>query len=368
MHERRPTRLGWETRPQGVIRAHQPLRGRTSWRALDGDGQTPILVDVVDRHGHVRRTHEGRYRPNLITDAGLDFMCAEGVVAGGTPAVRHRNVLVIGTGSVEPDPTDTTLAAEAQAGATAGTGGGVSESHAAGITRLSSVVSRRVTLNANRNLTEYGFRAASGDLMIKELFRDDLNDPISLSMFSGKIIEVRHELFWDLADAGIVAEVDIQEVDATNTVVSTTTYDLEIGWMRNSGGGSSQALLGMVQPGVIQVSTTSQVWAKTTSYSMPDPFQSGSLTTLPNSVAGAFDPVAETYSSGTFARIRRWTIPITQLVGTFYGFAVSHSSANQAGAPRNSAGIGFRFDDPATFSKVNDNTLTIAFELGVGRA
>lgn len=344
------------------------------WRALDGDGK-PTLVDVVDRHGNVRRQHEGAWRPNLITDAGLDDWGTEWGYSDN--AVRDsRDYLRVGTGSTEPAYSDTALDSEVQVSSTNG-----EESAQANTTIDSSLIalryvaSKRVTLNADRNLTEYGLSGGSAtDLFVRELFRDELGDPVTISLLNGKILEVNHELAIDLPRSGIAGEVDIEEYDAANVLQSTTTYDLELGWVPRTSTVET-GLLGLITPATAKAASNYVgYYALASGFSFPAAFSGTFGTsigfTLDSWSSGAM--TLSTYTPGSYTRSKTKVIPTTELNGIAYGFMIAFASSQSSGNMRSINGLAMRFDTsggrPGTFEKLATNTLKIGYTLTWARA
>ena len=369
MFEARPTPAHRRTRALPIIRARSSVAGRTSVRFLDGDGQ-PSLVDLVYGDGRVRRVHELPWRPNLLLNTGLDYLCA----TAGTNSVGDlmRERLAVGTGSTAPSASQIALAAEAQDASTSGTGA-VSVANVVGSNLVEAVgVSRRVTMTANRNLTEYGFRAASGDIRIRELFRDELGDPVTISMLSGKTIEVNHQLIYTLPLSGMLATFDIDELDAGDNLVSSTSYDVEAGFMRNTGLSLNLGARAWAEPGRTGGQTNGvTLYRVTSAVTFPYNFTGGSLTDLANAIQfGSRTLTPETYSAGTFKRVRTITIETDAGSGNgvYYGIAFGISASSSAGSPRLLSGFGIRFDDPTTFTKLATHTLTLGVEMAVARS
>lgn len=228
--------------PAGLLLPiHTGLRGRVRWQVLDERG-----VPEIPRNpsGFAIAPIEGVEQSNLITNAGLDDVAVRvpwycGLSTSVT-AASSRRTLAVGTGSVAPAFTDTALNAEAQAAADAGAFDDCDLTDeldaTANVYRRESVATRIITMTADRNLTEYGFRNGSGDLAIRELFRDELGDPATISLLNGKIIKVTHTLTSEVAApaAGTTATIDLEEYDATNTLVGTTPYSVLYGPAANS--------------------------------------------------------------------------------------------------------------------------------------
>jgi hypothetical protein len=327
------------------------VNGSYKWRVLDGDGVTPVLTDVIRRDGSVRRIHEGIVQPNLITNTGLDNLAAaQGYFLG-------RSALRIGTGSTEPAFTDTALANEVQTGTTAGT----SLTWTIGVVGHDLVVTlpyaRRITMNADRNLTEFGLATTTvAAVGVRELFRDEFGDPVTISLLNGKIIEVQHTLRIYAPRAGMLHTVTKRELDATNTVTSTTDYDVECGF----------ANTGPVQTGNTPVANvTAAIFGSIASQSFNANVRTSSFT-LPTTASAISSNNSFTnvgYTSGTFYRDFMYTFLTSEFNQVWYGcgFQVSTSGTDNRGDRV------VRFVDPATFTKLSTHTFAIRTRATWGR-
>jgi hypothetical protein len=330
------------------------------WKVYEPDGETPALVDVLDRHGDVaRRQHESAWQPNLITDVGLDDLVES------TYWSSWRSRLVVGTGSSEPAFTDSALDTEVEEGTTNGDNAETSRTVGSTIITRLNRVSKRVTLTANRNLTEYGFRRLSaGSLNIRELFRDELGDPVTISMLSGKILQVDHELTADLPRDGILDTLTIEERDATNTLISTTPYDVEIGFVSYTGYGTSGTTL---EPFIVADDGEDYyLKGRTVDFSLPTTVERpGSTTNGPYTFNQSLYTFS-TYVAGTRYRdITIDDIPVSSLNGIFHGFDWLNAkiSTYQFGD-----GVTIQLLDPTTFEKLSTHTLSLGFRHSWDRA
>src|SRR5690606_34207051 len=114
-------------------------------------------------------------------------------------AISFRRYLAVGTGSTAPDVTDDVLDNEVQrANSDGGFGIGANSAGLDDTLDLwwyESLVRRVVTMSDDRNLTEYGFSAAASvAINIRELLRDELGDPITVSLLTGKSLRVDHTI------------------------------------------------------------------------------------------------------------------------------------------------------------------------------
>ena len=346
--------------PSGLcLPIHGRVKGTLRWQVLDERGvpeipRTPSGIPV----GPV----EGVEQDNLITDAGLDGLASFSYDGTSTASNSWRRFLAVGTGSTAPDVTDTALASEVQAAASSGAFAAGSSSYELDadndVWRATVVVTRLVTMTADRNLTEFGFRPESiGNLHIRELLRDAGGNPITVSLLTGKTLRVDHTLTVELPapEAGIPATVDFEEYDAGNNLVGTTPYDLIYG--------------GHVRTNVWPTSGISDVfnvwnpngptlgvvaYTSDQAYTRFDATSPGNQLTRLN----GWQP----YTPGSFQRTFRYTIPTGSLNTTWHAirFQVDQSS--------NRGGLLIVFDNPPTYTKSDTDTVRIGWVSSWSRA
>ena len=341
MYEPRPPAPHRRRTVVPVVRAPTiAVRGFVSVRFLDGDGRTPILVDAIDRHGEIRRVHELAERPNLFTNGGMDAL-------HDTAQSLLRATLRVGTGTAPPAFGDTTLEAEAQNGTTVGTATGPGTTTTEEVWTNRNNLARRIVMTADRNLTEFGFGTPSV-LSVRNLFRDEFGDPVTVSLLTDKIIEVVHRLETDFPRYGLGSALDWQERDAANNVTSTTTVDINAGFAAHS----TQSM----EPILIRGSAfTVGVYGSGLAPSTAAPANAIHL-------GGAPGRVADPYVTGSY----QWetsggTLPVTTGNQTWFGgfMGVRNHSNN-----RWRGGLGYFFQDPVTddpvgFPKLSTHTLTL---------
>jgi hypothetical protein len=390
----------WQPRPVKPSRAvtRQPvivvppvgIRGETSLRVFNPDG-SPGLGEIRYPDGHVRRIHELAPRHNLILNGGLDDWCQLSSLFGLIPTVPSgylgdvglymRSFLRVGTGSVAPAVTDTALNSQVQASDnTFGTGLASSVTAVSPtLLRYSSTSSKRITLSADRNLTEYGFsRLVGSNPLVRELFRDELDTPISISILNGKIIQVDHTLNIDIPRSGQAATLNINSFDVGNNLIGTVAYDMEVGFFRNSVAALSNQpglVSQAVSPGLATGGSGSSpragvAYALAGTFSMPLDM-TGSDTSWQAGINSygytEHNFSVSAYTLGTFRRTRSFGWPDTYANGAIRGVAVGHYGQATSGIPQYPQGWVFKFIDPSSFTKLATNTLTVAFEHGLAR-
>ncbi len=165
-----PTRIRPREAPRPNRRA--TLDGWLSW-------------SLVDREGRERQRGE---QHNLFLNAGLDAIAS-------SPLTNQTwfTHCAVGTGSVEPDPTDTALGTEIARTSTLQSGG-ANETTEVGSGQYQMVRTWEFDFDeANGNLTEVAIaRAASSNVVVRELFRDSEGDPITVTKTSDYLLRVTY--------------------------------------------------------------------------------------------------------------------------------------------------------------------------------
>src|SRR5690606_39696105 len=202
-----------------------------------------FTVELIHaRTGLVKRRLHFR---NLITNAGLDAL------AGGTQISSLINYLAVGTGSSEPNYTDTILNAEIER---TNSNGGFDDSDAS--VGSGSLVEywRRIRTRvfaqnqANGNLAELGFFSSSqgGTMWNRQLFRDELGNPTAITKTNEDQLRVTYEYRiyppWD----DLVQEIEVNGV--TTEVVNRPQLVASSGNWGSFGGRSALNILGSVGP------------------------------------------------------------------------------------------------------------------------
>lgn len=348
--------------PSGL---HVPMRagfrGEVRWRVLDERG-----VPEIPRNpsGFAVAPIEGVRQPNVITDLGLDRMAVTNVMRPSVGNQLWRNYLLVGTGSTAPATTDVALAAYVQrsnAGGLASEASTFNLDTTNNVFAMQNMTSKALTLSAPQNLTEFGFSDVnSTDALIRELFRDEFGTPITISLLAGKIIDVQHTLFGEIAapTAGVAGTFDLEQYDATNTLVSTTPYSYTHGpRVATADTGPITFLFNLWSPASSSVGSLSQTVAGVsgaTAYA-----RVGGLSVVGGTNAytsGALDA----YIGSSLQRTWRATIPTQNAVGTWSGINFGFSNA----AP---VCWHVAFDSPATYVKPNTDTLAVNFTSTWGR-
>src|SRR5690606_7061397 len=171
--------------------------------------------------------------------------------------------------------------------------------------RATSLVTRIVTMTADRNIAEFGLSpAASAAIGIRELLRDSEGDPITVSLLNGKTLRVDHTLTVELPApvAGTPATINVNQYDAGNNFINSTPYDVvHGGYVRDSANEERLArLFGVWNPAPSHLHSGAQSC-----------FHDGSAVaysrTTSNSGSAASTPAQETYVSGSRQRIKRAT-------------------------------------------------------------
>lgn len=155
------------------VRMHAGMEGRIRW-------------GLIDRSG---REVRGGEQHNLLLDSFLDYIATSTHPVGFTGYNWTTNLIqesfdycAVGTGSAEPDVTDTALGSEV---ARTGTALGTTNARTSnGVYEVSDTYEFDFA-EANGNLTEWGMAPEStGGLHVRELFRDEVGDPVTVTKTS----------------------------------------------------------------------------------------------------------------------------------------------------------------------------------------
>lgn len=335
--------------PGILVKTHATLKGRFRWQVLDehGNPEQPVGPDGKPI------AYSGGWQDNLITNLGLNAIGTINLTQPHTTASTGngwRSYLAVGTGSSAPDFTDAALDSEVQRANTNGALANpvVTLDTGDDVVRSTQLRDVQVTMNADRNLTEWGLsHEASVGVNIRELFRDDLGDPITISLLNGKTLRLQHVLIVEIAApaAGTADAFNIAEFDAANNPVGSTPYDL----IKGPTGAVNSVMTVWHPVGVAWVSTG-------TSVTYVRRLTSGSYNrvTMVTGTGQTTTMAWEAYVGDSHQRLRRRTLPAaaTEYNGVWngIGFYVGIDG-----------GFAFVFDDPATFTKVNTHTLRVGF-------
>jgi hypothetical protein len=348
-----------------VIPVRIGIRGEAHWRVYDERG-----VPEVPRSpsGVALGPVEGVRQSNLVTNHGLDALADSNnsvlFIAFGNSsqeALNWRRRMALGTGSTTPHVDDTELDNEVQRVSSAGVfdpipdgNNGIGELDTSGSPhywRWRGRIVRAATMSADRNLTEFGLaHATTADIRIRELFRDELGDPVTISLLTGKILRLDHtvHLECEAPEAGFSDDIDIEEYDAGNNLVDTIPVSITHGgWVSSVTDANVRRLFGQII--LNEVSGVTRNGVRITSSAA---YARIGTPAFSSSFAGAF----EAYTPGTYTRIWRATQDAASDAAAWHGF----SSSNSGG------GWIVRFADP--YTKADTDTLRIGFITEVGRA
>lgn len=219
--------------------------------------------------------------------------------------------------------------------------------------RAESLVTRLVTMTADRNLSEFGLSPEAADAIgIRELLRDGVGDPITVSLLTDKTLRLDHTLTVEIAapETGNAATINIAQYDAGNNLVGNTPQDIIHGGRAYDANNIDQvfsrwnpALLGFNYFGRI-TSVTAYTRLGTTLSASPE----GS------SAANGFTSSLEAYVSGSHQRVKRATAGAATANGDFYGF---HFTQAATSAAQYRSGWLVLLDNPTTYTKTNTDTL-----------
>lgn len=170
------------------------VRSRSAPRPRAGAGIGGFLDwELIDRRG---RAVAGGQQPNMFLDAGLNALAATALTSQ-----QWFTHAAVGTGSNEPDVTQTALDSEVARTGTFSPGGNGS------VTRVSDGVYHLTRTwqfdfsSGNGNLTEWGIaRSSSGGLVVRQLFRDSQGTPITITKTDEFQLRIKYTCEIALAD------------------------------------------------------------------------------------------------------------------------------------------------------------------------
>ena len=195
---------------------HGRLSGLTRWMVFDENGRR---VPVQDQHG--RWLWGGWWNDNLITNVGLEKLATNTCLWQQAGQTYWRQYSQIGTGAAAPAFTDTDLGVKVQS-TNSDAGFSENRSYVVGTTiKLEYTINHLHTMTADRSLTEYGYSPtdAAGATVIRELFRDQSNNPVTLTVLNGKKLRITHQLNITLSPfAATSVEFEIEEYDVAGAL------------------------------------------------------------------------------------------------------------------------------------------------------
>lgn len=362
-----------------VLPARVGVRGRFRWQTLDERG-----VPEIPRNpsGFAIGPIDGIEQPNLITDSGLNAMFTAttyaqsggtifgvGIGQSGFEGDLFRNYLHVGTSSVAPDVSDTTLGAEAQrATSSSSFPNGIDPVYeydsVDGVFRVTGTAYRVVQMTADRNLTEIGLgHLNSTAVNIRSLLLDDLGDPTTVSLLNGKFIRVDHTLVGEIPAplAGVEAAFQILEYDAANVLVNTINLTATYGPYANGGGSSAvnSLLRFALNPRALGGQTTiAKAPLRVPAATAYHPINAISPAA---STVGGMSFAQDAYATGSFERVFRSTYSAGLGNADWHGFVMGNGFPGLG-----HGGLFVSFDAP--YTKVDTDSIQFAMKLTYGRA
>lgn len=307
----------------------------------------------------------------MILNSGLDAACTNNADSGsGTPPnesypyfCRFIRYAAFGTGSTEPSAEQTTL--DAQVGSRTLDRGGFSNSANAGLDAENNLIwyestfTRVFNITSAVNAAEWGLSAEStGNLSVRDLFREDPNDPdsdaVTISLDEGDqlqlVVTLRVEAAWEYESKSFVitgtAGNDAAGTHTGNATVSSGASTTESS-IRNAlqavwpGGPNSSG-------GGLRVVTSDQ---------------SGVAKNQDTSSAAASASLsAESYTPGSYYRDHTGTFTTAQANADHYAWFVTWATSGVT-----SVGYRFILTNPATLTKTNTHRLTLTFRMSIAR-
>lgn len=344
MTPRKPIIYGPDGHP--IVRA----RDRQAPKPRIGAGlEGWVSWGLIDRQGRVVK---GGEQHNLILDGFLDHIATATNSSGSGNSSAHGlrafdgflTHYAVGTGSTEPDVTDTALEALLGSTTTITRGPTISRpSH--GLYQI--LLEREFDFGVgNGNLTEFGFGAGSAsNILVRELFRDNQGDPITITKTSDYKLRIAYTLEVGLSPVTLTP--------ASFTISGIGTISGEYAWT----GGSSPADTGTDLAQFSRLAGGRQLAAVLSDDTTSWAYATNINGVNTSSASRASSVSYSEYTPGDYGR------SMSALWGTGNGNVAEARSLRVQGisnvSPPNRTGWMFEIDENDRFAKDNLHTLTI---------
>lgn len=371
-----------------VITTPVGIRGHIAWRAYDRRGR-PTPVRARDARGR-ERFIAGGAQSNLITDNGMNAIAGSWVLGRGiwetdttsAQTANWRRFARFGTGSAAPSFTDTTLDNQVLASVTSGafTGFAIEGTGTANDTWTARYMYRRLAEAADAvNLTEFGlsWSESDSDLAVRELFRDEFGDPITLQLPAGAFIRLDHWLELQLDLSENTGTLQLEEFDIFGDLVTTHNIDYAVKlYARTSGADSDVSKTRHLTHALRSVGTISTpigtgnavLRAPEVNPALPDSF-AGAL--VPSGWGGTgssgFTADHPEYVAGSHEIVRRFVLDPAIQNGAWYGYGKSYNGFYD-GFTNIGGGLLIAFRNGDSHTKASTHALTWEHRLSWARA
>jgi hypothetical protein len=362
-------------RHRGLLHVPAAVRGRVRWQTLDERGTPEVPRNAS---GFPIGPIEGIAQPNLITNLGMDGIAVTNPfghipIDGGNVVLRAT--LEVGTGSTAPAFTDTALDNPVQQGnaSTPFATGSITSGLDTGTNEWfgDALCTKTITMTADRNLTEFGLSRnytrslGAADLDIRELLRDSIGDPTTVSLLTGKMIRVDHTFEWRMPApaGGVVTTLDVDHYDASDAFTHTDTFDVTYGFFAETPatvgrvmtqiGGEALFNLWLASSGASGLNAnTVRVLVNRRAYSRTMALTAGSTDVLPatNTAGYAATSTQSAYTPGSYTRTSYWTVPAANGNRSWLGFVLNGGNVT-------THGFYCVFSDPQEYTKVDTDTM-----------
>lgn len=308
----------------------------------------------------------------MILDSGLDAACTSNSSAASATFStatypffsQFVTYAAFGTGSSEPDATDTSL--DAQVGARTQARGGFNNTQSAGVDQDNLTIwteqtfTRVFNITENVNAAEWGLAAgATGNLSARDLFRADPLDPnstpIPLTLEEGDqlqlVITLRVQAVWDYEEKSfIITGTAGNDSNGTHTGNATVT---------NGNGNDIVASLECAWPGQV-VTYLHVVMSDVSDREKNDNLSSASVST---------PRVLAPYTPGDHYRDANYALSTSEAVGDIYALNIgpSHQTTGSIGTTNASSGYRFLLTNPPFLTKENTHRLTLTLRKSISR-
>lgn len=320
-----------------ILEARGSLKGRLRWQ-LKRDGN---IVASGDQN-------------NLITDAGLDHF-ANVNTAGNSDNQAYfregfRTHAAVGEGSAAPAFADIALGSEVMRVSGAGTSN--NKAAVGGVVTALATCTYVFDFVAPYNLTEFGFAPGSGSsLSIRQLFRDGLGTPITISVLANDQLSLAHELEVTFTPHEAAAVLTIDEYDRIGTFLGTTNHN---GWA--SLAGRDNVSLATLHVGRHYAA---RFWYFQLDPGGPVDGLLWSYPTYPVNTSSGVIRTVDPYIAGSHERVLHFEIDASTSNGLWYGFGIGDDPGN---------GNAFIFVFDGSFTKANTHTFSFSIKRSWARA
>lgn len=225
---------------------------------------------------------------------------------------------------------------------------------------------RQVELSTNMNINGFGLGASdTTDASIIENLRDSSGNPITVSLLAGKAVRVDHVLEFRFPRAAATVQVSIDEYDAANQLVGTTTHEADL-WLapQSLSDGNIQGAFRAINPSSFNIVTSTSNINFVARFLGSRPFTPGEISSGTPSYTPSANSLSDhfgSYTPGARRRTKALTAAAAYANGDVYGVLFRSSRTSQFGA------LILQFREGEQLVKESSHTLTLGFEISWDR-